>query len=90
MVRQMILFRAGQRSNPEAEPMRLEASQLSLRDMISVAAYAASLKPESRIETASEYTFLSGVRVPHPLTWLRPPEIACASVSMPASILSAS
>lgn len=45
IVRELILFRTGQRSNPEAAPMRLEASQLSVQDMIAVAAYAASDKP---------------------------------------------
>ena len=45
IVRELILFRTGKRSNPEAAPMRLEASQLSVRDMIAVAAYAASRKP---------------------------------------------
>jgi len=45
IVRELILFRTGQRSNPEAAPMRLEASQLNIKDMIDVAAYAASQKP---------------------------------------------
>ena len=45
MVRQLILFRTGQRRNPEAAPMRQEASRLTLRDMIAVAAYAASRRP---------------------------------------------
>ncbi|MGH8216639.1 MAG: c-type cytochrome, partial [Rhodanobacteraceae bacterium] len=45
IVRELILFRTGERTNPEAAPMRLEASQLSVPDMIAVAAYAASRKP---------------------------------------------
>lgn len=45
IVRELILFRTGQRTNPEAAPMRQEASQLSVDDMIAVAAYAASRKP---------------------------------------------
>src|SRR5690348_6319478 len=45
IVRELILFRTGQRSNPGAAPMRLEASQLNIKDMIDVAAYAASQKP---------------------------------------------
>lgn len=45
IVHELILFRIGQRNNVEAVPMRLEASQLSVGDMIDVAAYAASRKP---------------------------------------------
>lgn len=45
IVRQLILFRFGGRANPEAAPMRQEASNLALQDMIAVAAYAASLNP---------------------------------------------
>lgn len=45
IVRQLILFRLGGRANPAAEPMRQETSQLTLKDMIAVAAYAASRKP---------------------------------------------
>jgi cytochrome c553 len=45
IVRELILFRTGQRSNPAAAPMRLEASQLTVKDMIAVAAYAGSRKP---------------------------------------------
>jgi cytochrome c553 len=45
IVRELILFRTGKRTNSEAAPMRLEASQLSVPDMIAVAAYAASRKP---------------------------------------------
>jgi cytochrome c553 len=45
IVRQLILFSTGQRNNAEAVPMKLEVSQLSVGDMIDVAAYAASRKP---------------------------------------------
>jgi cytochrome c553 len=45
IVRELIRFRLGQRTNPGAAPMRLEASGLTLKDMIDVAAYAASRKP---------------------------------------------
>ncbi|THD08512.1 hypothetical protein B1991_05550 [Rhodanobacter lindaniclasticus] len=45
IVRELLLFRAGQRSNPAAAPMRLEASQLTVDDMIAVAAYAGSRTP---------------------------------------------
>jgi cytochrome c553 len=45
IVRQLILFQLGRRSNAAAQPMRLEASPLTLRDMIAVAAYAASRDP---------------------------------------------
>ncbi|MGN6729217.1 MAG: c-type cytochrome [Rhodanobacteraceae bacterium] len=45
IVRELILFREGTRTNPEAAPMRTEASQLGIDDMIAVAAYAASRKP---------------------------------------------
>lgn len=45
IVREMILFRLGQRTNPGAAPMRAEVSQLTLKDMIDVAAYAASRQP---------------------------------------------
>ncbi|MGA9852280.1 MAG: c-type cytochrome [Gammaproteobacteria bacterium] len=44
IVRELILFQTGKRINPGAAPMRLEASQLSVHDMIAVAAYAASRK----------------------------------------------
>lgn len=44
IVRELILFRTGKRSNPQAAPMVQEASQLSVKDMIAVAAYAASRK----------------------------------------------
>ena len=45
IVRQLILFRTGGRANAAAAPMRQEASQLTLKDMIAVAAYAASRRP---------------------------------------------
>jgi cytochrome c553 len=45
IVRELILFQTGGRSNAGATPMRQEASHLSLRDMIAVAAYVASRKP---------------------------------------------
>jgi len=45
IVRQLAAFHEGTRANPEAAPMRLIASQLSSKEMIAVAAYAASLKP---------------------------------------------
>ena len=45
IARELILFRTGQRSNPDAAPMRQEAAQLTINDMIAVAAYAGSRKP---------------------------------------------
>jgi cytochrome c553 len=45
IVRELILFRTGGRSNTAAAPMRAEATQLTLKDMIDVAAYAASREP---------------------------------------------
>jgi cytochrome c553 len=45
IARELILFRTGERTNPGAAPMRLEASHLSVGDMIAVAAYAASRRP---------------------------------------------
>ena len=45
IVRELILFRLGGRANPEAAPMRAEASHLTVREMIAVAAYAASRQP---------------------------------------------
>lgn len=44
LVRELILFRLGRRTNAGAAPMRTEVSHLRLKDMINVAAYAASLK----------------------------------------------
>ena len=45
IARELILFQTGKRTNPGAAPMRLEASRLTVRDMIAAAAYAASRKP---------------------------------------------
>ena len=45
IARELILFRLGRRTNPGAAPMRAEVSQLTLKDMIDVAAYAASRQP---------------------------------------------
>ena len=67
IVRELILFRAGKRSNPGAAPMRLEASRLSVRDRVAVAAYAASRKPRcpakvhDRVHRPPEATQAGGV-----------------------------
>lgn len=45
IVRQLILFRTGGRSNAAAAPMRVEASHLTLKAMIDIAAYTASRHP---------------------------------------------
>lgn len=45
IVRELILFRLGRRTDPAAAPMRTEVSQLTLPEMVDVAAYAATLKP---------------------------------------------
>lgn len=45
LIKELILFREGQRTNPGAAAMRTEAAHLSLKDIIDVAAYAASRKP---------------------------------------------
>lgn len=45
IARQLILFCEGKRSNPGAAPMRTEVSHFILKDMIDVAAYAASRQP---------------------------------------------
>ncbi|MGH8280921.1 MAG: c-type cytochrome [Gammaproteobacteria bacterium] len=45
IVRELILFQTGKRTNPGAAPMRLEASHLTVPEMIDVAAYAAARKP---------------------------------------------
>lgn len=45
IVRELILFRLGRRTDPAAVPMRAEVSQLTLPEMVDVAAYAATLKP---------------------------------------------
>ncbi|HET7930602.1 MAG TPA: hypothetical protein VFL63_04330 [Rhodanobacteraceae bacterium] len=44
IVRELILFRLGRRTNTGASPMRMEVSHLTLKQMIDVAAYAASSK----------------------------------------------
>jgi cytochrome c553 len=44
IVRELILFRLGKRTNPGAAPMRAEVSRLTLQDLIDVAAYAGSRK----------------------------------------------
>ncbi len=43
IARQLLLFAYGQRNSPNAAPMQQEASQLTLQDAISAAAYAGSL-----------------------------------------------
>lgn len=45
IVKELILFRLGHRTDPAALPMRAEASQLTVPEMVDVAAYAASRKP---------------------------------------------
>lgn len=45
IARELILFHLGRRSDPAAAPMRAEASELTLSEMIDVAAYAASRRP---------------------------------------------
>lgn len=45
LVRELILFRMGRRTNPEAMQMREETAHLTLRDMIALAAYAGSRQP---------------------------------------------
>jgi cytochrome c553 len=45
IARELILFREGKRTNPQAMAMRQETTSLTLQDMIAVAAYAASRKP---------------------------------------------
>ncbi len=45
IARELILFRTGKRRNPGAAPMVHEASQLTLNEMIAVAAYAGSRHP---------------------------------------------
>jgi cytochrome c553 len=46
LVRQLIHFQEGSRKGPNAALMATPVAQLSLRDMIDLAAYAASLNPE--------------------------------------------
>lgn len=45
IARELILFREGKRTNPQAAPMVQEVAKLTLKDMVDVAAYAASRKP---------------------------------------------
>ena len=45
IARELILFRLGRRTDPGAAPMRTEVSHFTLKDMIDIAAYAASRKP---------------------------------------------
>lgn len=45
IVHELILFRLDKRASAQAAPMRMEASHLTLKEMIDVAAYAASRKP---------------------------------------------
>jgi cytochrome c553 len=45
IARELILFREGKRTNPQAAPMVQEVAKLTLNDMIDAAAYAASRKP---------------------------------------------
>jgi cytochrome c553 len=45
IVKELILFRRGRRTDRAALPMRAEASQLTVPEMVAVAAYAASRKP---------------------------------------------
>ena len=45
IVKELILFRLGYRTDPAALPMRAEASQLTVPEMVDVAVYAASRKP---------------------------------------------
>jgi cytochrome c553 len=45
IVRELILFKTGARRNAQALPMRREAAHLTVHDMISAAAYIASLGP---------------------------------------------
>ncbi len=48
IARQLLLFASGQRDSPNAAPMRHEAEQLTLKEAISTAAYAASLGGKAR------------------------------------------
>src|SRR5690348_2697663 len=50
IARELLLFASGQRDSPNAAPMRHEAEQLTLKEAISAAAYAASLGGEARAE----------------------------------------
>lgn len=46
LLRQLLAFSNGSRASPAAAPMQAVASTLSLEDMVAVAAYAASLRPQ--------------------------------------------
>jgi cytochrome c553 len=45
IVRQLVAFKSGSRSTPASQPMQAVVAQLSVEQMIAVAAYAASLRP---------------------------------------------
>jgi cytochrome c553 len=45
MLRQLLAFRTGTRASPAAVPMQAAVANLTVGDMIAVAAYAASLEP---------------------------------------------
>lgn len=45
IARELILFRVGRRTNPAAASMRTKASRLTVKDIVAVAAYAASRTP---------------------------------------------
>ncbi|HEV7836738.1 MAG TPA: c-type cytochrome [Gemmatimonadaceae bacterium] len=45
IVRQLVAFKTGARSTPASQPMQAVVAQLSVDDMIAVAAYAATLAP---------------------------------------------
>lgn len=45
LLRQLLAFRAGTRASAAAAPMRMVTAELTLADMIAVAAYAGSLEP---------------------------------------------
>ncbi|TAN06399.1 MAG: hypothetical protein EPN38_09175 [Rhodanobacteraceae bacterium] len=56
IARELILFHLDRRTDPAAAPMRVEAAQLTVPEMVAVAAYAASVRPESarpRVNAAS-------------------------------------
>jgi len=45
LVRQLLAFKSGARSTPASQPMQAVVAQMSVEDMIAVAAYAATLAP---------------------------------------------
>ncbi|MEO7148665.1 MAG: hypothetical protein ABIY40_01795 [Rhodanobacteraceae bacterium] len=45
LVRELILFRTGQRNGTATLPMQQEVSKMSVHDMIAAAAYAAARRP---------------------------------------------